>query len=125
MPCSPSLVGEPLNDEAWLWYNNVVGGGKCTVVDTWWQTGTYTHEHEHEHVHVLYITLAFCYYLCNNLHLLYDYYCMSNLIGPLLGTIFPYCTGTGGYCTVRVVVMETSHSIKKNCSASWHAWADL
>ena len=32
-------VGEPLNDEAWLWYNNVVGGGKCTVVDTWWQTG--------------------------------------------------------------------------------------
>ena len=39
--CSPSLVGEPLNDEAWLWYNNVVGGGKCTVVDTWWQTGTF------------------------------------------------------------------------------------
>ena len=34
-----SPVGEPLNDEAWLWYNNVVGGGKCTVVDTWWQTG--------------------------------------------------------------------------------------
>ena len=35
----PSTVGEPLNDEAWLWYHNVVGGGKCTVVDTWWQTG--------------------------------------------------------------------------------------
>ena len=100
MPCSPSLVGEPLNDEAWLWYNNVVGGGKCTVVDTWWQTGTYTHEHEHVHV-------------------------LSNLIGPLLGNILPYCMGTGGYCTVRVVVIEISDSIKKNCSASWHAWADL
>ena len=33
-------VGEPLNDEAWLWYHNVVGEGQCTVVDTWWQTGT-------------------------------------------------------------------------------------
>ena len=32
-------VGEPLNDEAWLWYHNVVGRGKATVVDTWWQTG--------------------------------------------------------------------------------------
>ena len=37
--CFFFAVGEPLNDEAWLWYNNVVGGGKCTVVDTWWQTG--------------------------------------------------------------------------------------
>ena len=60
-----------------------------------------------------------------NTLLLYDYYCMSNLIGPLLGNILPYCTGTGGYCTVRVVVMETSHRIKKNCSASWRTWADL
>ena len=34
-----SSVGEPLNDEAWLWYHNVVGDGRCTVVDTWWQTG--------------------------------------------------------------------------------------
>ncbi len=32
-------VGEPLNREAWLWYNNVVGREKCTVVDTYWQTG--------------------------------------------------------------------------------------
>ena len=32
-------MGEPLNDEAWKWYHNVVGEGKCTVVDTWWQTG--------------------------------------------------------------------------------------
>ena len=32
-------VGEPLNDEAWLWYHNVIGEGRCTVVDTWWQTG--------------------------------------------------------------------------------------
>ena len=33
------LVGEPLNDKAWLWYHNVVGEERCTVVDTWWQTG--------------------------------------------------------------------------------------
>ena len=33
------VVGEPLNKEAWLWYNNVVGGERCTVVDTYWQTG--------------------------------------------------------------------------------------
>ncbi|XP_064403228.1 acetyl-coenzyme A synthetase 2-like, mitochondrial [Halichondria panicea] len=33
-------VGEPLNREAWLWYNNVVGREKCTVVDTYWQTET-------------------------------------------------------------------------------------
>ena len=32
-------VGEPINPEAWRWYNEVVGEGKCTVVDTWWQTG--------------------------------------------------------------------------------------
>lgn len=38
---SSSPVGEPLNDEAWLWYHNVVGKGKATVVDTWWQTGMY------------------------------------------------------------------------------------
>eukprot|EP00043_Microstomoeca_roanoka_P015135 m.151062 g.151062 ORF g.151062 m.151062 type:complete len:752 (-) comp16191_c0_seq3:108-2363(-) len=33
-------VGEPLNPEAWRWYHDVVGGGRCTVVDTWWQTET-------------------------------------------------------------------------------------
>lgn len=33
-------VGEPINPEAWLWYNNVVGDGKCPIVDTWWQTET-------------------------------------------------------------------------------------
>ena len=38
---SLSPVGEPLNDEAWWWYHNVVGEGKCTVIDNWWQTGTY------------------------------------------------------------------------------------
>ena len=31
-------VGEPINPEAWLWYYNVVGGGRCPIVDTWWQT---------------------------------------------------------------------------------------
>jgi len=33
-------VGEPINPEAWLWYFNVIGHGKCPVVDTWWQTET-------------------------------------------------------------------------------------
>ena len=33
-------VGEPINPEAWDWYYNVVGGGKCPIVDTWWQTET-------------------------------------------------------------------------------------
>ncbi len=33
-------VGEPINPEAWRWYHDVVGGGRCPVVDTWWQTET-------------------------------------------------------------------------------------
>ncbi|MBL6681579.1 MAG: acetate--CoA ligase [Flavobacteriaceae bacterium] len=33
-------VGEPINEEAWDWYNNNIGKGKCPIVDTWWQTET-------------------------------------------------------------------------------------
>jgi acetyl-CoA synthetase len=33
-------VGEPINPEVWLWYYNVVGDGRCPIVDTWWQTET-------------------------------------------------------------------------------------
>ena len=33
-------VGEPINPEAWMWYHTVIGGGRCPVVDTWWQTET-------------------------------------------------------------------------------------
>ena len=33
-------VGEPINPEAWLWYHNNVGRGRCPIVDTWWQTET-------------------------------------------------------------------------------------
>ena len=33
-------VGEPINPEAWKWYYNIVGEGKCPVIDTWWQTET-------------------------------------------------------------------------------------
>ena len=33
-------VGEPINPRAWLWYREVIGGGRCPVVDTWWQTET-------------------------------------------------------------------------------------
>ncbi len=33
-------VGEPINPEAWLWYREVVGQGRCSIVDTWWQTET-------------------------------------------------------------------------------------
>ncbi|HAM03879.1 MAG TPA: acetyl-coenzyme A synthetase, partial [Acidimicrobiaceae bacterium] len=31
-------VGEPINPEAWMWYRETIGGGRCPVVDTWWQT---------------------------------------------------------------------------------------
>ena len=33
-------VGEPINPEAWMWYREVIGGNRCPVVDTWWQTET-------------------------------------------------------------------------------------
>jgi len=33
-------VGEGINPKAWIWYHNVVGGGRCPIVDTWWQTET-------------------------------------------------------------------------------------
>jgi acetyl-CoA synthetase len=33
-------VGEPINPEAWIWYQETIGGGHCPVVDTWWQTET-------------------------------------------------------------------------------------
>ncbi len=36
-------VGEPINPEAWMWYYNTVGQGKCPIVDTWWQTETGCH----------------------------------------------------------------------------------
>ncbi|MEL6548924.1 MAG: acetate--CoA ligase [Pseudomonadota bacterium] len=36
-------VGEPINPEAWNWYNDIVGKGKCPIVDTWWQTETGGH----------------------------------------------------------------------------------
>ncbi len=36
-------VGEPINPEAWEWYHNIVGEGRCPIVDTWWQTETGGH----------------------------------------------------------------------------------
>ncbi len=36
-------VGEPINPEAWMWYHRVIGGGRCPIVDTWWQTETGGH----------------------------------------------------------------------------------
>jgi acetyl-CoA synthetase len=36
-------VGEPINPEAWIWYHEVVGGTRCPIVDTWWQTETGSH----------------------------------------------------------------------------------
>jgi acetyl-CoA synthetase len=33
-------VGEPINPEAWMWYHHIIGGGRCPIVDTWWQTET-------------------------------------------------------------------------------------
>ena len=37
--CSAS-VGEPINPEAWMWYREHIGGDRCPIVDTWWQTET-------------------------------------------------------------------------------------
>lgn len=36
-------VGEPINPEAWMWYHNEIGHGRCPIVDTWWQTETGAH----------------------------------------------------------------------------------
>ncbi len=36
-------VGEPINPEAWIWYREVIGRGRCPIVDTWWQTETGAH----------------------------------------------------------------------------------
>ncbi|MDG4868689.1 acetate--CoA ligase [Guyparkeria sp. 1SP6A2] len=36
-------VGEPINPEAWMWYYQVIGGGRCPITDTWWQTETGAH----------------------------------------------------------------------------------
>ncbi len=36
-------VGEPINPEAWMWYHQIIGGGRCPIVDTWWQTETGGH----------------------------------------------------------------------------------
>jgi len=36
-------VGEPINPEAWRWYHNNIGRGRCPIVDTWWQTETGGH----------------------------------------------------------------------------------
>jgi len=36
-------VGEPINPEAWMWYHKMIGGGRCPIVDTWWQTETGGH----------------------------------------------------------------------------------
>jgi acetyl-CoA synthetase len=36
-------VGEPINPEAWMWYYQTVGGSRCPIVDTWWQTETGCH----------------------------------------------------------------------------------
>jgi acetyl-CoA synthetase len=36
-------VGEPINPEAWMWYHTRIGGGRCPIVDTWWQTETGAH----------------------------------------------------------------------------------
>lgn len=36
-------VGEPINPEAWVWYYEVIGGSRCPVIDTWWQTETGAH----------------------------------------------------------------------------------
>ena len=39
LQCRVRAVGEPINKEAWEWYYHVVGGQRCDIIDTWWQTG--------------------------------------------------------------------------------------
>ena len=39
-PAPARQVGEPINPEAWMWYHDDIGGGRCPIVDTWWQTET-------------------------------------------------------------------------------------
>jgi acyl-coenzyme A synthetase/AMP-(fatty) acid ligase len=39
-PAALGTVGEPINPEAWMWYHKVIGGERCPIVDTWWQTET-------------------------------------------------------------------------------------
>ncbi len=34
-------VGEPINPEAWRWYNTLVGADRCPIVDTWWQVSVF------------------------------------------------------------------------------------
>lgn len=41
-------VGEPINHEAWEWLHKVVGDSKCTLVDTWWQTGKSVSQERHQ-----------------------------------------------------------------------------
>lgn len=41
-------MGEPINHEAWDWLHKVVGDSKCTLVDTWWQTGESVSREEHQ-----------------------------------------------------------------------------
>ena len=39
-PAVLGSVGEGINPEAWMWYYEKIGGGRCPIVDTWWQTET-------------------------------------------------------------------------------------
>jgi len=41
--CLLGTVGEPINPEAWMWYHETIGGSRCPIVDTWWQTETGGH----------------------------------------------------------------------------------
>lgn len=50
-------VGEPINPEAWHWYHDVVGKSRCSVVDTWWQTGNILSYYVFINILVLYARL--------------------------------------------------------------------
>ena len=64
------LVGEPINEEAWHWYYDVVGQKRCPIADTWWQTGDY---HLFQNISVFEASKL---YLC----VIYDIVCSKNSV---------------------------------------------
>jgi acyl-coenzyme A synthetase/AMP-(fatty) acid ligase len=53
-------VGEPINPEAWRWFHQVVGEGRCPIVDTWWQTETGAHVRRPRRLDLCFLSSLFC-----------------------------------------------------------------
>ncbi len=55
--CDLLAVGEPINHEAWEWFHNMVGDGRCPLVDTWWQTGKMHSAYDCQSLHLYTVPL--------------------------------------------------------------------